>query len=115
MEDIENRRKQYIQIRVSEEEREIIKKLTAKAGEKSMSAYLRKIALKGIIVKYDNKGIDSIDKSLKSISNNINQITMRINSTDRIYDEDIQYIRKALDEVWDTQKSILSSIRLITQ
>ncbi|MEL7626516.1 MAG: plasmid mobilization relaxosome protein MobC [Anaerolineaceae bacterium] len=42
---------------------------------------------------------------------NINQIAHHLNATGNIYRSDIEAIKKMLDEIWQLQRSILSSLR----
>ncbi|MDR1674216.1 MAG: plasmid mobilization relaxosome protein MobC [Oscillospiraceae bacterium] len=51
-----------------------------------------------------------INSSLQHISNSINQIAKRVNSTDNIYGEDIELLKEKQEEVWRLQKSILSRL-----
>lgn len=82
--------KKYIKItfRVTENEKKIIEIKAKKAGVKSISSYLRRIAVKGIIVNYENQGLLNLMKGMRGIQTNVNQIAMRVNSTNRVYDED---------------------------
>lgn len=101
--------------RVSKEEKEIIELRAIQSGMKSVSAYIRHISLTGIIIKYDNKDLKQLIKSLGGIQNNINQIAVRINSTDRYYDEDIQYIKKVINDIWESVTSIQSTLQVLGQ
>lgn len=104
-----------LKFRVTQEEKEIIELRAVQANKKSTSAYLRKIALTGVIVNYDNQELKELRKSLIGISTNINQIATRVNSTNRYYDDDIQYMKKVLNNIWQSLNSVQSNLRLLSQ
>ena len=58
----------------------------------SMSAYLRKMAIDGYVIKLELPELREMISLLRRSSNNLNQIAKRVNSTDRIYAEDMDEI-----------------------
>ena len=44
---------------------------------------------------------------LQKIGRNINQIARRVNATGTLYAQDIEDIKGALTEIWQSQRSIL--------
>jgi len=46
-------------------------------------------------------------------SNNFNQIARRVNSTGRIYDTDIQTMRKDIDGLWGAMNVVLEKLASI--
>lgn len=46
---------------------------------------------------------------IQKIGVNINQIARRINTTGTVYEADIQEIKERLAQIWQLQRSILSS------
>ena len=50
-------------------------------------------------------------RALQKIGVNINQIARRINSTGTVYAQDLEDIKGALAQIWQLQRSILSSQR----
>lgn len=108
-------RNRKISFRVNQEEQEIIELRAEQANKKSTSAYLRKIALTGVIVNYDNQELKELRKSLIGISTNINQIAIRVNSTNRYYDDDIQYMKKMLNNIWQSLNSVQLSLHSLSQ
>lgn len=111
-----NRTKSIIlKFRVNQKEKEIIELRAVQANKKSTSAYLRKIALTGVVVNYDNQQLKDLRKSLIGISININQIAVRVNSTNRFYDDDIQYMKKVLNDIWQSLNSVQLSLHSLSQ
>lgn len=100
-----------ISVRVSEEELKIIEKRASLTNEKSLSSYLRKQAIKGFIINVKFSEIDDLRKNITAIGTNINQIAKRVNSTERLYDEDIEYIKKVQKEIWQSLNLVQSKLR----
>ena len=98
-------RKRKIVLRwpVTEEERKLIEQKMAQLPTSQIGAYLRKMAIDGYIIYVDVKNIKQYIQELQAIGKNINQIARRVNSTTNIYKEDIEEIKKRLDEIWQLQ------------
>ena len=77
---------------------------------KNLSAYLRKAAIDGKIEIHDYSGLKEINYNLRKIGVNINQIAKRINETNSIYQSDMEDIQRKVNEIWRTQKFILSKL-----
>jgi len=111
----EVKRNSILTLRVSNEEREFIIKKAKLAESSSTGAYIRKMAIAGVIVKYENQDIKKLIKSLSGIQRNINQMAMRVNATNRIYDEDFDYMKEVLNDIWHTLTSIQSVLLSLQQ
>lgn len=97
--------------RVTEEEKILILAKKNYCGFRSLEAYLRQAAVYEKINLYDFKDeIKKTNRELSAIGTNINQIAARVNSTGRIYGEDIDFLKEKVEEIWRLQKSILSRI-----
>ena len=83
------------------------------SGMKSKSAFLRKLILYGYVYDVDYSYFRNYNTELGRISSNLNQIAKRINSTGNIYQEDMDEVKELMNEVWRTQKSMLSKQPLI--
>ena len=105
------KRKLQLKIYVTEEERAMIMKKMETAHTTQIGAYLRKMAIDGLIIYTDLSVIKDYQKELSSIGRNINQIAKRVNSTDSIYKEDIKDLRERLDDIWRLQRTILLTLR----
>ena len=105
-------RKRDIQIKfyVAEEEKQLIDEKLSQLPTKRMGAYLRKMAIDGYIINLDTADIKTFTGELATIGRNINQIAKRVNAGDSLYQADIQEIRERLDEIWQLQRRILSSL-----
>ena len=99
-------RKRTVQVkfRVTEAERDLILEKMKLIPTNNMAAYLRKIAIDGYIVQVDHSDIKAMTAEIQKIGVNINQIARRVNSTGRVYQEDIDELKGALDEIWRLQR-----------
>ena len=102
-------RKRNIQMKfdVTAEERELIRQKMAQLPTKQIGAYLRKMAIDGLIIYTDTSDIRAFTKELHAIGLNINQIAKRVNATGSVYETDIAEIKERLDEIWRLQRRIL--------
>lgn len=80
--------------KVTPEEMEMIRKKMGQAGTQNKRAYLRKMAVDGYIVHLDMDSVKELNRLLRSISGNINQIARRCNETRSLYAEDVEDLRK---------------------
>ena len=92
-------RKQQIHLRISQEEYDLIKQKMAQCGCTNMSAYLRKMAIDGLIVKLDMPEMKEILRLLRYNGNNINQIAKLLNKDEDIYSSDITDIKENQAEI----------------
>ena len=106
-------RKRNIQMKfwVTEEEKQLIDEKMRQLPTKRYGAYLRKMAIDGYVIHTDTTNIKAMNKELRAIGRNINQIAKRVNSTSDIYREDIAELRERLGEIWRLQRTILSTLR----
>ena len=91
------KRKRNIQIKfrvTEEEEKQLIEQKMAQLPTRQIGAYLRKMAIDGLIIYTDTTNIKEMNKELHSIGVNINQIAKRVNETGSIYEEDIKEIQE---------------------
>ena len=90
------------------EERTLIEKKMQQMGTRCFSVYARKMLIDGYVVKIDYSDIKAMTAELQKIGTNINQIARRVNATGTIYAQDIEDIKGVLNEIWLSQRSILS-------
>ena len=111
----EEKRNVKITFRVSENERDFILKKAQVSESSSTGAYIRKMAITGVIVKYENEEIRKLRKSLVGIQKNINQMAIRVNATGRMYDDDFEYLKEVVNEIWQSLTSIQSTLHSLKQ
>jgi hypothetical protein len=94
--------------KVSEEEKDIIHEKMELAGTNNMRGYLRKMATEGYVISVDMSNIKELIILLRSISNNINQITKRTNETGNFYAEEMKELQQHYQKIWYSVEQILN-------
>ena len=79
-------------------------------GIRSLSAYIRKMALDGYCLHLDLQELRRMAYLLQVCSNNLNQYTKAANENGQIYAADLEDLRTRLDELIDIGKQILSRL-----
>ena len=63
----------------------------------------------GYVIQVDYSDVKKMTAEIQKIGVNINQIARRVNTTGTVYEADIQEIKERLAQIWQLQRSILSS------
>ena len=108
-------RKRNIQVIfwISEQERELIQQKMAQLGTDNMSAYLRKIAIDGYVVRLELPELREMVSLLRRSSNNLNQIAKRVNETGRFYAADMDDMLQKQEQLWQAANDIISRLATI--
>lgn len=113
---MENRKRNVqIIIRVTEEERALIEEKMQQIPTLNLSAYARKILIDGYIITLDLQEVKGHTAQLQKIGVNINQIAKRINETGRIYADDMDEIKRVMEEVWRLERRLLLQFKGLTK
>ena len=109
------KRKRNLQLnfRVSPEELSQIEEKMQKFGTRNREAFLRKMALDGYVVKLELPELRDFISLLRRTSNNFNQIARRVNSTDRIYADDIQEMKTMIEQTWEATNQVIEKLAAI--
>ena len=94
---------------VSAEELELIHQKMQQYGTENLSAYLRKMALDGYVIKLELPELKEL-VSLMRRSSNLNQLTRKVHETGRVYDADLEDISQRQEQLWDGVKEILTQL-----
>lgn len=103
-------RKIQLNFRVTEQERRLIEDRMQELGTTNREAYLRKIAIDGMIVKLEVQELKEIVSLMRRTSNNINQIARRLNETGRIYEVDVTDVHNQQEQLWDMLNNLITKI-----
>jgi hypothetical protein len=106
-------RNQELRALFTPEEVERLKERMAEAGVKNRSAFIRKMALDGYIIKLDTSDIRQMISLLRHSSNNLNQIAKRVNSTNSVYGADIAEMQAKQDEIWELAREVAARLSTI--
>ena len=99
-----------IYLKISKADHDIIKSKMVSAGITNESAYLRKMAIDGVIIKLNLSEITDLNSLLRRYGNNVNQIAKRVNSTGSIYENEIQEIKDQQNEIISVLRDILKKM-----
>lgn len=113
---MENRKRNVqIIVRVTEDERTLIEEKMRQIPTMNLSAYSRKMLIDGYIIVLDLQEVKAHTAQLQKIGGNLNQITKRINETRRIYDNDMDELKRLMDEVWKLERQLLLQFKGLTK
>ena len=98
---------------VTENERGMIAEKMAQYGTGNLSAYLRKIAIDGQVIRLELPELREMVSLLRRSSNNLNQLARRANETGRIYEADIEDIKQGQERLWQAAANILTALAKI--
>lgn len=101
-------RKNEILLYLSDDEKYILDNKVKISGMKSRAALIRQLIIYGFVYDIDYSQLQEYNTLLSRISNNLNQIAKRMNATGHIYDADVKQVKELMNEVWQSQKSMLS-------
>ena len=82
----------------------------ADACHTDTTKYLRKMILDREPIFYDMKEVTPLLNGMRIISSNINQIARKANETNNIYTEDVEILRKEVNELSRTVNVSLSTL-----
>ena len=99
-----------IKVRLSPSELKMIQEKMAQFGTDNMSAFIRKMAIDGYVVKLEIPELKEILSLLRYSSNNLNQLTKRVHETGRIYDADLEELHRNQEALWEVAKTVLNSL-----
>lgn len=99
-----------VKFRATPDEYDLICAKAKLAGIENLSAYIRKMAIDGYVIKLDLPELREMISLLRRSSNNLNQIARRVNSTDRIYAEDMEDMMCQQQELWQCANAILKKL-----
>ena len=107
------RRKIRLEFYVSEKELRMIQQKMAQIGTNNLSAYLRKIAIDGCIIKLELPELRDMVSLLRRSSNNLNQIARRVNETGRFYATDMEDMLAKQEQLWQATNEIITRLASI--
>ena len=97
-------------IRMTPEELQAIQKKMELFGTTNFSAFVRKMAIDGYVVKLELPELKELVSLLRYSSNNLNQLTRRVHESGRIYDADLEDIHRGQEQLWGAAQAILDKL-----
>ncbi len=97
-------------IRMTPDELQAIQKKMEQFGTTNFSAFVRKMAIDGYVVKLELPELKELVSLLRYSSNNLNQLTKRVHESGRIYDADLEDIQLNQERLWGAAQQILDKL-----
>ena len=107
---MKEKRDETIILRLSKTEKNRIYEKMLSMGIRSLSAYIRKMALDGYCLHLDLKELQRMAYLLQMCSNNLNQVAKRANESGQLYAADLEDLRSRLDELIAIGKQLLAKL-----
>ena len=104
------KRNEIIILRTTKSEKNRIYEKMLGMGIRSLSAYIRKMALDGYCLHLDLQELRRMAYLLQMCSNNLNQYTKAANENGQVYAADLEDLRTRLDELVEISKQILAKL-----
>ena len=104
------KRDEIIILRTTKAEKNRIYEKMLGMGIRSLSAYIRKMALDGYCLHLDLPQLRRMAYLLQMCSNNLNQVAKRTNENGQLYAADLEDLRQRLDELISIGKQILAKL-----
>ena len=105
-------RNKRLEIKLTEEEKALFEEKKRLAKCRNMSHFIRKCVLEKEIYQVDLEPFRDLQSLLSNATNNINQISKRVNSTGVIYKNDINDIKQEIEhfskELWQIHSLLLN-------
>ena len=103
----------YIRIRLRKGDRAKIREKMEEAGIENMSAFIRKMAIDGYVIRLDLTDVKEVARLMRINANNINQCAKRANESGNIYYGEIKRIQSQQDRLWLMMKAILQRLSTV--
>ena len=103
------RNRQFL-LKLTDHEYDMIQKKMEQCGIRNMSAYLRKMAIDGLVVNLDLPAFREMLKLANRTAANVNQIAARCNAVGGISREDLTELRDSYREQAEQMKKMVSEV-----
>ena len=105
-------RKRDILVRfwVTPAELDMIKNRMKQIPTDNRGAYLRKMAIDGVVLKLEIPELKELVSLMRYMGNNTNQIARRMNETGRIYEADVQEVLQQQERLWEGMRELLAGL-----
>ena len=95
---------------VTEDELAKINANMERLGTSNLSAYLRKMAITGLIIRLDIPELKQIVSLMRRTSANINQMAKHINQGDPVAVQQIDVLHEQQEEIWSGVRGVLQQL-----
>ena len=99
-----------LSVRMSDQELEKVQERMNSVGIDKLSAFLRKMAIDGYVLKLDMPEIKEMISLLRYSSKNLNQIAKKANAMGTVFEEDLKEIKAIQEDLWKGMNKILKRL-----
>ena len=103
-----------IKFRISPKDKEKIQTKMKQANVLNMSAYIRKMAIDGMIIRLQIDEIKELLRLMRIYGNNVNQIAKAANSTGYVTQRELEEIKEYQKNIWNILNRILKKLSEIS-
>ena len=103
-----------MQIRLTQEEYDAIERKFRNSGLRSRSEFVRAMIFEVYIIHISEDELKKLNRLISNIASNINQVAVRVNSTNHIYADDIAEIKEGQDKIWQQLRFLQSKFLSLT-
>lgn len=108
-------RKNALQVYLSDDELALMNDRIKELGYKSKSEFIRKAAIQCVLFNVNTDGIISellqTRNEIHKIGVNINQIACKVNTTGRLFKNEMEELQEGQKKIWLTLTQTLSTLR----
>jgi hypothetical protein len=104
-----------VDLRISQEEYELIQERMSEAGTANMSAFIRKMSLNGYVLHVDLAPVKQLVSLKKRCANNLNQIAINVNTHGGIYPQEITQLQRDYAALWNPLADLLKRLAEIVK
>jgi len=94
----------------SQAEYDMIQERMSEAGTVNMSAFIRKMALRGYVLHVDLAPVRDLVSLQRRCSNNLNQIAVNVNTYGGIYPEEITALQRDYAALWKPLADLIGQL-----
>ncbi|MGV3175933.1 plasmid mobilization protein [Aerococcus suis] len=94
-----NDKTERLGLRLTKEQKDLIKELSSSLGYKSISKYMISRAISPVVFIKRNKPYIKFSADISKIGYNINQIAKKVNSFDKVMDSDIKELQDEISKM----------------
>ena len=99
-----------VDLHITQEEYILIQERMSEAGTANMSAFIRKMALNGYVLRVDLTPVKEIVSLQRRCSNNLNQISANVNTYGGIYPQELASLQKDYAALWNPLSDLIKQL-----
>lgn len=107
MSNVNRKRDILVRFWVTPAELDMIKNRMKQIPTDNRGAYLRKMAIDGVVLKLDIPELKELVSLMRYMGNNTNQIAKRLNEGGNMYQSELSEIQEQQEQIWEGLRKLL--------